>query len=433
MSLLESVTQATQAARAAQQLDPEAANLARLQYQEQLAKAQGFSLPPTWYPVGTKLIQAGTDKARLLRQQWEQLPTLEDAAAQLSERIAVERRRDVEVPLSTLEVDPATGRLHRKGNGRAGLLLTATGWSQLLSWLNAPRYAAAYLRQIPTERRSVELAHILALAPERDVVLRTRMPRPDLTDDVEVYAVVSDRYHAANPDAILDVACKVLRGRGMKAEIEYGGPGSTRIRAVGHSNVAPSDFRVGEVFRAAVSIASADDRTGGLETAGEVIRGICINLTSASAFGGTWHGRHSSARLEQELADAIRKAGTAIGPFLAMWDRRSRETLPDGVDGAAVLRAMVADLRHIEADALISVPNVSTVQLGDYLVDAYNVEPERTVAGVANALTRAPQLGAWPDPLDAQNLLAQAAGRVVKDGLEDALELLYADREAARS
>lgn len=434
MTLLDQITAAT----AAQTPDPEAGNRARLERDAALAAAQGFSLPQTIYAVGTKLIDVGKNNARLQRAAFDKLPTLEDAAHDVLTRIADERRTDKVVQLSTLKLDPVTGRLQRSNgdSSKPGLLLTPTGWSQLVSWAsNAPCYAAPYLAAIPPARRAAEWAAIVAQSADRPVVLRLRRPEPKTAPDTwELFSAVSERYNTTAGHAeVLSRLVDQFKGTGARAEIAYHGPGRMTVNVQGHTDVHPDDIRVGEVFKSGVRVSAADDRTGGIPVQCSLTRVRCVNLTVADALTAIWRGRHSASDLSEMLTDAIRRAGDRVGPFLAQWSKACQTELPRGIDAIEVLRAIAGDLPEtraagVKVQPLVHVPSVEPIQLGEILVDAYRAEPSNTVAGISNALSRAPQVGAWPAPLDALELLAQAAGDVAREGI-DALGVLELIRE----
>lgn len=397
--------------------------LKEIRTQAELASRLGFSLPQTIYAVGTELIQVGTDKARYLQRDVSEKPLATEALAQLRDRVVAERRRDVPVTADQLVIDPQTGRIKRRSNnGKPGLLLTDLALAQLVNLLPwAPDGAGAYLGSVGPEWRASEWSKIAGHAANAGYPLRLRTRKPDpAAEDVELYAVTSEKYTAVDPNTIADTVLAAIEGdprlAGLRADIAYTGP-KTRIHLIDHTDLQPKHTKVGDVLRATTTLRSADDKSGGINLWVSLLRVLCVNLTTGVARGLEMSLRHSGDRdaliskLREGIAGQLR-AGAEI--VHGSWAEASANRV-DAMDVIAIVKRLcAAEEGARKAQAVVQVPGTPSGALLNYILEAYAVEPDPSQIGVVNAITRAPQIGSWADPETASEALASAGGAVLQ-------------------
>lgn len=431
-TILDQTTEATKAAQAAQR--PATATVeaavakvkgdekARLVGQERAAADLGISLNTTFFPVGTKLIAAGVDKARMLQASIDSKPRTVAALEGLRDRVVAERRKDIIVPASTLYFDAKTGTLKRRnGVDKPGVPVTRRALQQLCSLLPwHPDGAGQYLGSVNPEERAWNWDKIVARSCNAGypVMLRFRRPDPSKADLVELYAVCSEKYTACDPDvaaATLIKACESHpRLRDAACEVIYQGT-RTKINIIDRSDVAPADLRVGDILHGTASLGLDDAKGGSVETLIALLRALCVNLTTGESVGGRISLRHTgdAGRLLNELTANILRALDGVDAILRPWKAAEQNQLAADEVIAVVKRLTAAEEGQRKAAAVIQVPGVSGASLLDWIVEAYNLEPLPSQLGVAHAVARAPQVGSFPDAADAYEILSAASGAVI--------------------
>lgn len=426
-NILAAITAATAAQPATPTVEtarPKRDELKRIREQADTSARLGFSLPQTMFALGHELIKVGTDKARSHQVDVASKPLAADALTQLRDRVTAERRRDVPVTADGLVIDPQTGRLKRREtNGtRAGLLLTDLALNQLCSLLPwAPSGAGGYLASVDPEWRSAEWNKIAEHEANRGYPLRLRTRRPDPTlEDTELYAVCSERYTAMDPDTIAATLLAAVaddpRLAGLRADVTYTGP-RTRIDLIDHTDLQPEHTRVGDVLRATATVRSHDDKSGGIGLYSSLMRVLCVNLTTGVARGLEMSLRHTGdhdaliARIRDGILAQLR-AGSEI--VHGAWAAASAVKI-DALEVIAIVKRLTAAEEGAKkAQAVVAVPGTPAGALLNYILEAYAVEPDPSQIGLVNAITRAPQVGEWPDPLTASEALAAAGGAVLQ-------------------
>src|SRR5262249_5828820 len=124
---------------------------------------------------------------------------------------------------------------------------------------------AGYLTDCPPALRATNVNHWLAQATRvdksgavqpRQVTLRARQTG----DSCEIFSIVGPRYSPIDIDVIATQLHKAVP-RDARAEVLYDGY-RARISILLHSNIAPERCVAGEIFKAGVSLTTADDGTG---------------------------------------------------------------------------------------------------------------------------------------------------------------------------
>ncbi len=386
------------------QVDPQAVE--RLKEQEEAARAAGFALRPPVYALGTRVIEVGADNFRRSRMEFNKLPHAKEALALLIARIAQERRQDTVVPVASLRMLD-DGRIVREG-GSMPLLLGESAFRQLVNRTACPEPSAAatYLATIPTARRAREVNAWLAETDGATAMIRHRDSSVDGAPR-EAYAIVSERYCAHDVDELardLERALLADLAPGdARVELEYDGL-SAALTLRWHSDIQPETCAAGEVFRAAAGIRTADDGSSSITPFAGLDRNLCLNLIILDeAEVSLGKRRHTGNGVASFLGGALKEAVDRVRWFAEKWDgARSRalldpavvQGLPDyGISfGAAEVSRGI--FRGLLASGAVSVPGYrATTKKGPSSVDvlqaAFDKEPEPTVAGIVNAVTRA--------------------------------------------
>lgn len=400
-------------------------NLERLTLQERLASANGFSLKAPIYALGTPVNDTGRENFRKSRQTFENLPLAGTVFAPFLNRVAAEVRKDVTVRVNDLQMTD-DGRIIRRSDGTRALFLDgALSLRGLLDRTDCdePGAAATYLATIPADRRAKEVNEWLTRTDDKTkAVLRTRLALapPDVpavplapNDGTtaltlapapygrEVFAVVSERYGTGMEVDVLARAILAGIDRGLfpgdaRGEVLYDGRRAT-IRAIWHSDIDPTAACAGEVFKAGMSISSADDRSAGIDVDGVLWRNLCLNLIiideNHQSFGSRRH-TGDTRDLTAWLFDAMRAASRSVAGFAALWDTARSMRL----DAPAVTRDIPAESapRQITAGVFRGLLKTDRLTLPGFrgeagvieLLRAYDREPEFSKVGIVNAITR---------------------------------------------
>ena len=410
----------------------EAGNVARLNLQEAMAEANGFSLPQTFFAVGTPLIEVGRDAYKRSRKDFEAMPPARSVFGPFLDRVAAENRRDVPVRVGDLAMLD-DGRITRPNNGGKSLYLDGPRPLQQLierTGFKEPGAAAKYLAEIGPKRRAREVNALLSCADEdQTAVLRTRLftgPVNGHDGPVgrEVFAAVSERYgQGAEVDTLARATLAAAEADYLpgdaRGEIAYDGR-KVAIRAVWHTDIAPQLVAVGELFKAGVWITGADDRTSGLRVGSSILRCVCINFTTMEASQTTGYKRHvgSMPEMVEWLGEALRGAVDTVRVFAEAWDRgRSMEIhqaardVPEGLDSRT---ATAGAVRGLVKARKLALPGKRGEHGIEAIMGAYDREPEPTRVGIVNAVTRYAHEATQPGPWVTGDLEAQA-GRILTD------------------
>jgi hypothetical protein len=242
---------------------------------EAAANAAGFSLRPPVFAIGTAVNATGVRNFRQSRRDFEALSFATDACADLAARVEAERRLDVLVDAPSLRMEP-NGRL----TSELGCLPISERALDGIARLLTPG-GAGYLANCPPSLRATNVNHWLALATRRDrngdikprqLTLRARQ----VDGGCEIFSVVGPRYSPLDIDTIATQLHGIVP-KDARAEVMYDGF-RARLSVLFHSNIEPEHCVAGEIFKAGVSITTADDGTGAIRVAGQVFRNLCKNL-----------------------------------------------------------------------------------------------------------------------------------------------------------
>lgn len=383
--------------RPGQDVDPAAVE--RLKAQEAAARASGFALKPPVFALGTRVLEVGAENFRRSRLDFDALPRAEDALGGLVARVVAERRRDVEVKVRELRMLD-DGRIHREGHAVA-LTLAPWAFRQLLdrSGFAEPGAAATYLAEVPVNRRVAEVNAILCEASEDATAVvrhRDEIGAAGPTGIREAFAVVSPRYVAHDVDTIgaqVDAELRRLAPGDARGEVTYDGHDAAIVLRW-HSDIQPETCAAGEVFRACAGFRTADDGTSSIQPFAGLDRNLCLNLIILDENRqNLGRRRHTGGGIGEFMADALASAVDRVRWFAESWDKARRTPLlallrdvPDGTTGEELVRGAV---RGLLASGALTLPGYRREAGIDEILTAWRREPEHTVVGLVNAITRA--------------------------------------------
>jgi hypothetical protein len=396
--------------------DEQRSDLQRAQEQEALARAQGIVLPPPVYALGTP---ASGGRLNVMRQEWQRLPLLAEISGEFAAQIGAERRTEKACDLRDLRVTP-DGLLARKGSSAAGLQLDKRALCHLAEHLGdlAPDGAGGYWSTAPAEARAVEINRCLASWPagvDRPLQLLVRQ----IGGSWGTYCIATPSYTPYYPDKVVADLSRAAEGiadlDGARCDLLYDGT-RTRVQLINFTDISLDRGVAGEVFKAALEISTRDDRGGGLAVRLKLWRNLCLNfIIIGTGAAGIAKIRHTGDL--SELRAALIAALAKGAPMLAAWlkvfsDARAVDLTVAPVDALSVLAAARDGMKT--ADALVAVPGVAPAAMLGRLQAAYDREPEPTIAGLANAVSRAAHESRLPT-IWSSELLEEQAGHLLDD------------------
>jgi hypothetical protein len=424
MSLLSDVLENTKAAATpvAQPVEPakkrrrtEKERIEELKEQERLAAASGFTLDEQLFALGHGVNSAGVENLTLIQKEVNEKPLMVEGCEKLRDTVVKENRNDFEVEIKNLSIGPETGLLHTKP-GSTGAEFSELGFKQLMTMLPlAPPTAGQYLSAVSPDRRSREFDEIIKRSNGRKVILRVRYPGGRVTP--QVYSVITKRYKPFGAlelaETLLDMSRSNPDLREYRSEIDYRG-GSASIKLFGVTDIDPRDAGCGEVFKAVLNLKTSDDKTSGTSGTAGLFRNLCLNfIMIGESRQKVFSVRHigDPSEMASLIMQGIEEGQSLIAPFMEMWGKAGRVDAIDVIQ--SVKRMAAAEEGAKKAQAIIQVPGVKPEMLVNWILEAYNKEPEPTQRGVVNAITRTPQVGSWKNPSLVEEMLAEQASQVL--------------------
>ena len=378
-----------------------ATGAARALRDEKTAFASGFAPEPPIYKIGTIVNETGVDNARASQVAHDAKPFASAACALLQRRVEAEDRVDVDgVVLSALRMSKR-GLLVLPDAHRMQVGTRAFG--QLFNRFPCAS-GAAYLGDCTDELRAINFNHwavaTTASAPVA-VKLRTRNGRNGVR---VVYAAVGQNYPTFDVDKIAEALGQAFPAD-TRAVVDYDG---TRVRVEGawHTDINPTDFVAGEIFKACVLVRSDDTGGGSIRVQSAIWRNLCLNLIVLDkAIGVDIRIAHkgSVADLARKFRRAFAEALRSTAGFQTAWSKafnerdavlvsRSQGTTSDELHGMpieSVLQGLFngiieRDLVPVRGRAKVVVPKLLEMHRQDEAAAAYGVSR----ASIVNAFTR---------------------------------------------
>jgi hypothetical protein len=391
---------------------------------EAIAEANGFAVAPPIYEIGSLVNQWGVDNFRASRNEFEAMPTVEDACGKLIAEVTNEHRVDIKVPLTELRMNPEGTLTRGTGNG---MKLDDRAINGVGSQVTPG--GAAYLRKCPPDLRAVNFNHWAEsrgtredvrasraaqsaweargckgaqpspVVVPREVNMRTRMQHtPDGSRERVCYSIVSPKYAVHDIDTIAE---QVMRSQAIpadaRASVTYDGFKS-RIDVLFHSNVQPEKVVAGEIFKAGIMLKTADDGSGSIQIAAQVFRNLCLNLIIIDhCKQSVVRQRHLGADIGLAVEKGIAQAMTKVAAFADKWSEATLENVLDKY-GVADIEAV---MRGLVFNKVVSAPGCDQGAMFTRLMDAYEAEvalaPEQRYSRsiIVNSVTRAAHANTW--------------------------------------
>jgi len=354
----------------------------------------GFAPSPDLQLVGTTINQQSRNVVRS-RKSWDELPLMNEAVAEVSDSVCSENRADEMVSLDSLMM-AGDGNLvldeHRIG-------VEQPAFRQLCQRIGIPG-GSQYLAACPPGLRATNLNQWLPQA-RRDSKLRLRTVAGRRT----MYAAVSPSYAEYDVPELLTEVSEMISGE-ARVEASYDGL-KLRFRAILETDVPVSD--VGDVFKAGIEIASADDGTGALRISSILWKAMCLNLMVFSekrtATVKRVH-RGNGIDMAAALYVGVREAKKAIGPFTEYWSKASHEVVVKSDSDREKLLELLFERKFLQTPGVRAKEAIMSIQM------AWDREPGSMKTDLINAVTRAAHEGAWANVATAEALEAQA-GRLL--------------------
>lgn len=403
-------------------------NLRRVETDQDIAERNGFNLKRTLYPLGTDVLQIGIDNYKKSRKEYEELPDVEEAVANIVSVIQKEDRQDAEFQLNRTRMI-GTGAVLSVEDDEGYIRLMPTSWSlkQIIErsrpqekLSEAVTKAATYASDpfCPSHFRKDITNYYLSGAVDAKksaikATYRTRLIEENDDYDRELFAVVSNRYNThCDTDNLARMVGRRVEESGIPARVEalYDRRRFT-MSVLYHSDVETPV--VGELFKAGVIIDSADDGSRGISITPMVMRNLCLNFIILDKATQTVSLTHLRSNLYDRVSVAINLAMQKVAEFGERWAAASKEKIIDSIYHDAEPQRV---FEQLVKQGLVKIPGTNKNELVLKLVQAWEKEPGYQKTNIVNALTRAAHESSWGSPWIGAELEEQA-GRLLYNKL----------------
>lgn len=345
------------------------------------------------YKLGTRVNEAGVRNGNQSRAEYEALPLTVDAMNNLAATVRAEQRRDYETTSTSLLVS-ADGKIG--GFNGESVPLTRRAAKSLVSRITDN--ASAYLPEMLT-RNDAARTHAAALLQTHlsEASLRFQMRTRNNPTGRECFAVVGPRYVSHDIDKVAaQVAAECPPD--SRCEVKYDGY-KMQADIIFHSNVDPSQFVTGEIFKTGIRVKAADDGTGSISTSLLFFRNLCRNLIILDKGElVAERRRHMGQHIHDDVQSMMETAHDKMGYFIAKWNDASLDNIVERFgahDAEEIFRRMVWN-------RLIVVEGLKKETLHERLMTAWATEPGNTKANILNAITKAAHSHSWNTSLEEQ-------------------------------
>ena len=161
---------------------------------------------------------------------------------------------------------------------------------------------------------------------------------------------------------------------------------------------------VGQAFEAGISVKTNDNGNGSYKFRYYVQRGICNNGLIID-LGNKFRVYHRGYLVDNKIARIAEKAVNFFEDFHTLWKDANFKSFADN-DGTP-LGALDA-IKRLVSHKLVQVPNVSNADLVQNIFCAWQKEPQNSVTGVINGITRAAHESTWESKWSQEDLEEQA-------------------------
>lgn len=383
----------------------------RIEKHERWLEELGISLPPPVYAAGTRVLDIGYQNLAASRQEWDSLPTLKEAAANIGDAIRAEDRKDIRVQVLGLTMGE-DGLLH---TGHGAYPLERQSLGQLLSLIKLdPTWLSEHFRQVndfesafprgyqmmmalDPETRSYVFQRQIGRAKPRELVLRTRVSGGQRS----VFGVVSPTYSPFDADKVLQVIGQALGNKGYRAEAIYNSNNTNlEVNVTSHAPSDLKDFAAGDVFKLGYTFKSNDAGGGSFNGGTSAWRNRCLNMIIiGEGRGAQFTVIHKGTDHNSAMRKAIKQLHTqtrwsrdVFARFQKDWKLLGETDISDVTLWGKTFKDAPQALRWGVTKGKIKATGANKV-LAEYLEKAWREEPGETLADMVNAVTRAAHTG----------------------------------------
>lgn len=303
--------------------DPEAAERITAQRTIMADRGHGISSDVQLYATATRLADVGYATQAARKADHESLSLVRDAAAQLTETIENERRRDIECTADDIASSLVITRDHQV-KILDGYRLGSTGLRGLLSRIDSPAFTYA---SALGDRDSRVDASILATILERELTRQagTKFKIRVRESIGDVYAAVSPSYGVADAPTLLPMILAELPSD-AKASWSYDAASTSwQIRVEVFTPTPTTEHAVGEPFRGYSAFSGRDNGTSRLRGGGGIVLIICLNASEYVSQNDETSRVHRGNVL-YDIPAMVRAARASIDTLALAWGT-ARETV----------------------------------------------------------------------------------------------------------
>lgn len=324
----------------------------------------GIKWPETILPPGTALYESGVVALKADRGRWARLPLASEALPAIQKALASEDRRDVELRVTALRLDPKTSRVvygrTAETAEKPGLGYDKHAFSQIcarvpgLSSGQAPRGHASNLLYLDADLRAEHVNRAIGRMAVDEVgeATRTKDFKPPMTlvrtkvttnGKRVARAFLSERFADVSDLHVGEALQGALNGEAGKAKLDYR-PGDSRsqFEVIYPSEIPIPLFVVGDVHKAVILISNSETGQGSISVQAGVVRARCANLTLSHGFGVEVNFRHlgNADRVKAQLKAAIGQAAAQIEPLIGAIVASTKVALPTGKTPGDIFAAL---------------------------------------------------------------------------------------------
>lgn len=339
----------------------------------------------------TKFYDVGRSAA-----EYERMGSLSDAIDKMEKQVKSEERKDIECKMGDLQIHPGVG-LVVPGIGQ--LDMRDSSWSHIVSLANdKPRHSTQFMDSADVELASHCFNHIMKRNKEKNIVLRTRIPTEHGDTKPALYAAVSDRYKLeTGPQEMIDIMRKLMNAghfKDYKGTVDYRGE-NWDIRAISNQPVSAGTPNQGDVFRAVAGLSGSDNKQGSLVIRLEQLRPSCCNMIQVNSESSEVRLRHNMKldRIIGSINSMMINSAIHLKALTQKWKLGREHAI---VDMDSVLQQIFLDQqlpgfikKEDKHKAIIKVPGMPQEDAYELMTRAFNREPDSSVSGLVNAVTRA--------------------------------------------
>ena len=403
---------------------------ARCVEDEAAARSAGFSPKPPIYTIGTMVIDAGVANAKASRQEFEALPFTDLACQKLADQVKAEKRTDHLIDVKDLRMlddgtlqTPWNGALPMTERAFEGLCtFTTPGGGGYLHECDADLRATNLNRWFPKAskldkrawNRAAKDAQALGNpAPSKDgfdVTRKVTLREREMDGKRELFATLGPRYGENDIDKIalqIAAACPPQ----SRCEVTYDGY-KARFNVIMHSNIPAAEYVAGDIYKAAVILTTADDGSGSIATSAAIHRNLCLNLMIIDVNQILTGKRRHIGKTDKISLDVGANIATALEKvkyFTVRWADAVTENVVEKYATEGVTD--VEDLfKRLVLNRVIHVAGLKADEMVSRLMRAFEKEPQRTTAGIVNAVTRMAHEENWEEWTTGEDLERTGGG-----------------------